>query len=83
MTDIVAIVSSDQEFNVTTVDTSLVSASSNLANPAVVESMDYIDDVDVTTNGKTNGSILVYNTTTNKWSSTTTLDAQNIECGEF
>ena len=30
-----------------------------------------------------NGSILVYKTNTNKWTSTTTLDAQNMEGGEF
>jgi hypothetical protein len=45
--------------------------------------MSSIADVDVTTNGKVNGSLLVYRTTTNKWTSTTTLDAQNMEGGEF
>lgn len=30
-----------------------------------------------------NGSILVYKTNTSKWTSTTTLDAQNMEGGEF
>lgn len=30
-----------------------------------------------------NGSVLVYKVTTNKWTSTTTLDAQNMEGGEF
>jgi hypothetical protein len=29
------------------------------------------------------GSVLVYKTTTNKWTSTTTLDAQNMDGGEF
>lgn len=29
------------------------------------------------------GSVLVYKETTNKWTSTTTLDAQNMEGGEF
>lgn len=29
------------------------------------------------------GSILVYKTSTQKWTSTTTLDAQNMEGGEF
>jgi hypothetical protein len=52
-----------------------------LANPAVVESVSNIADVDTTT--KINGSVLVYKTTTNKWTSTTTLDAQNMEGGEF
>ena len=30
-----------------------------------------------------NGSILVYKTITNKWTASTTLDAQNMEGGEF
>jgi hypothetical protein len=30
-----------------------------------------------------NGSVLVYKKNTNKWTSTTTLDAQNMEGGEF
>jgi hypothetical protein len=30
-----------------------------------------------------NGSVLVYKTITSKWTATTTLDAQNMEGGEF
>jgi hypothetical protein len=30
-----------------------------------------------------NGSLLIYKTTTNKWTASTTLDAQNMEGGEF
>ena len=40
-----------------------------------------IADVDAVS--PSNGSVLVYKTTTNKWTSTTTLDAQNMEGGEF
>jgi hypothetical protein len=58
-------------------------ASTNLANPATVDSLGTVGDVDTTTNGKVNGSVLVYKTTTNRWTSTTTLDAQNMEGGEF
>jgi hypothetical protein len=68
---------------VTVQDTSLTLASTNLNNPVIIETMDNIGDVDLTTNGKVNGSVLVYNTTTNKWTATTTLDAQNMEAGEF
>lgn len=68
---------------VTVQDTSVFTATTNLASPAVVESIDSVADVDVTTNGKQNGSVLVYKTTTNKWTSTRTLDAQNMEGGEF
>lgn len=40
-----------------------------------------ISNVDTTI--RSHGSILVYNTNTNKWTSTTTLDAQDMEGGEF
>lgn len=40
-----------------------------------------LSDVDVTT--LINGSVLVYKANTNKWTSTTTLDAQNVDAGEF
>jgi len=56
---------------------------SNLNNPAIVNKVQDIGDVDITTNGKIEGSILVYKATTNKWTSTTTLDEQNMEGGEF
>ena len=62
---------------------SLFIASTNLAEPATVDSLGSVGDVDTTTNGKLNGSVLVYKTTTNRWTSTTTLDAQNMEGGEF
>ena len=57
--------------------------SSNLNNPATVNRVQDIGDVDIVTNGKLEGSILVYKATTNKWTSTTTLDEQNMEGGEF
>lgn len=38
-------------------------------------------DVDVT--DLQEGSVLIYKTVTQKWTSTTTLDAQNMEGGEF
>ncbi len=40
-------------------------------------------EVDVTTNGKVDGSLLVYKTATSKWTATTTLDAQNMEGGHY
>jgi hypothetical protein len=82
MTDIIAVVESDEALTVAVSEgTYVLSTSTNLANPAVVESISDIADVDTTT--KLNGSVLVYKTTTNKWTSTTTLDAQNMEGGEF
>lgn len=46
-----------------------------------ISSLSQIPDVD-TTNIQ-NGSVLVYKTSTNKWTSTINLDAQNLEGGEF
>jgi hypothetical protein len=82
MTDITAVVEPDEALTVAVSEgTYVLNTSTNLANPAIVESISSIGDVDTTT--KINGSVLVYKTTTNKWTSTTTLDAQNMEGGEF
>ena len=84
MADTIAVVEPDEALTVAVSEgTYVLTASSNLSNPSVVESMDNIADVDMTTNGKINGSVLVYKTITNKWTATTTLDAQNMEGGEF
>jgi hypothetical protein len=83
MADTIAIVQQDEALQVAVSEGVITLASSNLAAPAVVETISNIADVDVTTNGKLNGSVLVFRTTTNKWTSTTTLDAQNMEGGEF
>ena len=83
MADTVAIVTPDQALSVAVSEGVLTLSSTNLAAPAVVESIDNVADVDVTTNGKVNGSVLVYRTTTNRWTASTTLDAQNMEGGEF
>jgi hypothetical protein len=81
MTDTIAIVQADEALQIAVSEGVLTLSSSNVANPAVVESVSNIADVD--TSVRVNGSILVYKTTTNKWTSTTTLDAQNMEGGEF
>ena len=83
MADTIAIVTPDDSLAVAVSEGSIVLSSTTLSNPAVVESLQNVADVDTTTNGKVNGSILVYKTTTNKWTSTTTLDAQDMEGGEF
>ena len=83
MADTIAVITPDQALSVAVSEGVLTLSSTNLAAPAFVESISNIADVDVTTNGKVNGSILVYKTTTNKWTSSTTLDAQNMEGGEF
>lgn len=52
-----------------------------IQGPSGPNTVNGAEDVDTTV--LTNGSVLVYKTTTNKWTSTTTLDAQNMEGGEF
>ena len=69
--------------NVRTQQQGMTLVSSNLSNPTTVNKIQDIGDVDITTNGKIEGSVLVYKATTNKWTSTTTLDEQNMEGGEF
>jgi hypothetical protein len=72
-----------EEIIVTVEDESTTFVTTNDGAPTYVETMDNIGDVDTFTNGKVNGSVLVYKTATGKWTSTTTLDAQNMEGGEF
>ena len=66
---------------VTVEDTSLVTATTALANPVVIESMASIADVDLS--NLKNGSVLVYKTTTNKWTSTLDLEDQYMNGGFF
>ena len=58
-----------------------VLTSTTVTNPAVLESLSDVGNVDTTT--LNHGAVLVYKTTTNKWTSTTALDAQDMEGGEF
>ena len=84
MAEITAVVSPDEALTVAVSEgTYVLNTTSNLANPATVESIGSIANVDVTTNGQVNGSVLVYKTTTNKWTSTTTLDAQDVTGGQY
>lgn len=84
MADTIAVVEPDEALTVAVSEgTYTLNTQSDLSNPAVVESMSNIADVDVTTNGLVSGSILVYKTATNKWTSTTLLSEQNMEGGEF
>lgn len=83
MADTIATVQDSNTTTATIQQTSLFVASTNLAEPATVDTLASVGDVDTTTNGLDNGSLLVYRTTTNRWTSTLTLDAQNMEGGEF
>lgn len=84
MSETTAVVTPNEALTVAVSEgTYVLNAASNLANPAVVESISNIANVDVTTNGEVNGSVLVYKTTTNKWTSTTVLDAQDVTGGQY
>jgi len=84
MADTIAVVEPDEALTVAVSEgTFVLNTQSDLSNPAVVESMSNIADVDITTNGLISGSVLVYKTATNKWTSTTLLNEQNMEGGEF
>jgi hypothetical protein len=52
-----------------------------IQGPAGPNYLGYAQDVDVS--DLRDGSVLVYKTIPQKWVSTTTLDAQNMEGGEF
>ena len=84
MAEIIAVVD-DPTQSVITATTSdggtTIITSTFLSNPIAVDSISAIENVDTTT--LNNGALLVYKTNTNKWTSTTTLDAQNMEGGEF
>jgi hypothetical protein len=88
MAEIIAIIDEPQTITATTGTGSTLSdgglpllTSTTLSEPSTVGSMSDIGNVDTTT--LNNGAVLVYKTTTNRWTSTTSLDAQNMEGGEF
>jgi hypothetical protein len=70
-----------QEITATVTQEDLTTASTSLNNPVVLETMAQIADVDLTE--LKNGSVLVYKNNSSKWTSTTNLDAQNMEGGFF
>ena len=84
MGDTIVVVEPDEALSVAVSEgTYVLSTTTNLSNPSVLESLSSVGDVDVTTNGTVNGSVLVYKTTTNKWTSTTILDAQDVTGGQY
>jgi hypothetical protein len=60
-----------------------LSTTTTLSNPAVVQKLTDVGDVDITTNGLNNGSLLIYKESTQKWTSSRLLDFQVMEGGEF
>ena len=83
MTDIVAQVDTSTTTTASVEEEISTTSETQLASPANVDSINDIADIDTVTNGLTTGSILIYRTTTNKWTASTTLENQNMEGGEF
>jgi hypothetical protein len=83
MSDITATVFSTGNINasIDVVSTPTVSAVGIQGMSATQTGLAGISDVDALS--PNNGSVLVYKTTTSKWTATTTLDSQNMEGGEF
>ena len=57
-----------------TVSNTVTNASSSISDST---------DIDTATNGLQTGSMLIYNTTTQKWVSTITLESQDITGGQY
>lgn len=85
MTNIVAVVTTNQSSAVVKSQSDIRVPSVGIQGPAgpSAESLTIDQLFNVDASNKTNGSVLVYKQNTNKWTSTTTLDAQNMEGGEF
>lgn len=80
MADLIAIIDNSPAVTATVVDPNLTTTLTNLSN-STLQSMSDIGNVDTTV--LEDGSVLVYKTLTNKWTSTRLLDKQNVEAGEF
>ena len=81
MSDITATVLTTSEITATIGDVSSLTVSSVGIQGNSGGSISGLLDVDAF--NPNNGSVLIYKTTTNKWTASTTLDAQNMEGGEF
>ena len=83
MSDITATVSTNSNINaqIDVASVPTVQAVGIQGLSATQTGMAGIADVDAI--NPSNGSLLIYKTTTNKWTASTTLDAQNLEGGEF
>jgi hypothetical protein len=83
MSDITATVLTNELITtqVDTIGNPIVSAVGIQGASASSSSISGLGDVDAYL--PSNGSVLVYKTITSKWTATTTLDAQNMEGGEF
>lgn len=77
MSDIFAVIDNGQNIIASLSSDSLMSS----MNVLTLNSLSEITNVDTTV--LENGSVLVFKTTTNKWTSTRTLEEQNLEGGHY
>lgn len=71
------------DVTVTIQEDDLIQASTSLYNIPTVPKLQDIGDIDVATQGKLDGSVLVYDTSTDKWVSTKILEKQLMNGGFF
>lgn len=79
--DVTVKVKSTSGFTVQVQEVDLFNASTDSYNIPQIPTLGSIGDVD--TSVLEHGSVLVYKTTQNKWQSTTLLDLQTMEGGEY
>lgn len=75
------VVQSQQVNRVVTDDKPARVITSGMVPPPMVANISNSSDIDIT--NRQEGSLLVYNTVTNKWTATNTLDNVIIESGQF
>lgn len=83
MSNDITVTVQEEDITVTVQEEDVFAAYTSNTNPAYVNSIDDVGDIDVTTNGKVDGSVLVYKSNTNKWTATRSLDQQIVDAGEF
>jgi hypothetical protein len=71
------------DINVTVQEDDLIGASTSLYNPPTINKLQDVGDIDVATQGKLDGSVLVYDASTDKWVSTKKLEKQLVNGGFF
>ena len=82
MTDIVAYVQYDDAITVVNAENNPVVTAVGIQGLSATDvGITNMGDVDAS--NLVDGSVLVYKTNTNKWTSTTRLDSQDVEAGEF
>lgn len=81
MADTVVVVDDTGSYSIVVDDSAGTTSVSTNLSPTTIPSMSDIGNVDTT--DLRHGSVLVYKQNTLKWTSTLTLDAQDMDAGEF